>query len=130
MCKLTATKVTLLTCVSHGDHLADHWGRGATLTATTLSPTELTKNLQPCPHPPLPPLNHPHTGAADQGGCGSCWTWATARAYAERLCQQSFYGVRIWPSPYLTENCYSHGAKPHMVCGGGNSEVRPHSIVI
>ena len=57
--------------------------------------------------------------AANQGNCGSCWTWAASRAYGERLCQQSHYGVRIWPSPYVIENCY--GNRQKKVCSGGNT---------
>jgi hypothetical protein len=62
-------------------------------------------------------------GPANQGTCGSCWTWATARAYAERLCQQSFYGVRVFPSPYVTENCFTKKGASRTVCSGGNSEI-------
>jgi hypothetical protein len=54
---------------------------------------------------------------------GSCWTWATARAFSERLCQQSYYGVRAFPSPYLTENCFTSRGASKFVCVGGNSDI-------
>ena len=57
--------------------------------------------------------SHAHCiiGAGFQSTCGTCWSWASSRAYAERLCQQSFYAVRVWPSPFITENCYKWDAE-------------------
>jgi hypothetical protein len=48
---------------------------------------------------------------------------AASRAYAERMCQQSFYSVKVWPSPFQAEDCVSEKLDSEKtVCQGGHTE--------